>query len=248
MNNCSCIIPFYNELDRIQVVIEALQFCHEIDEIICVDDASTDGAGEIIEQKYPHVILRRLPFHQGKSEAVQYGLENVSSKIVLLMDADLDDIETEVIDHVLRVMNRDTTLDMVVMQMKKFDMTSRLTRGDFIFSGVRVVRTDMLQSFFSENEVHGYELEIMMNQYAMDRQWMVVSQPFDAYCYPPVKKLGFMTIVVRDVQRYPHLISKVGLRKYIDQLRTFGRQSLEDYLQEKPRESPAVSLVRDEDG
>ena len=44
----SAIVPFYNEEKRIFYVLDVIEAIQSIDEIICVDDGSTDDAAEKI--------------------------------------------------------------------------------------------------------------------------------------------------------------------------------------------------------
>ena len=49
MSSCSCIIPFYNEGDRILWVLSELLKVEEFDEFILVNDWSTDKWGDIVK-------------------------------------------------------------------------------------------------------------------------------------------------------------------------------------------------------
>ena len=98
----SIIIPVYNER---QTVIELLEQVAQQPvplrkELIIVDDCSTDGTREFLEQSNLQSELGdngqnivKLALHdknQGKGAAVRTGLTHASGEIVLIQDADLE--------------------------------------------------------------------------------------------------------------------------------------------------------------
>ena len=93
--NLDIIIPVYNEKKTIGVVInKVLQYKELNTKIIIVNDASTDGTLEIInelQKKHPNNI--RILSHNknlGKGAAIKTAIQNLESEIVLIQDADLE--------------------------------------------------------------------------------------------------------------------------------------------------------------
>jgi glycosyltransferase involved in cell wall biosynthesis len=64
MPSISCLIPFYNEGNQILKVLEVISKVNGIDQIVAIDDGSTDLAFLKIQSKFPKVRLIR---HQKKS-------------------------------------------------------------------------------------------------------------------------------------------------------------------------------------
>ncbi len=84
----SCIIPAYNEQDRIGLVLGAVIGHPLIDEVIVVDDGSKDETARIAQgMDGPHVIV--CAKNGGKSRALATGIEAATGEILLLIDADL---------------------------------------------------------------------------------------------------------------------------------------------------------------
>ena len=89
----SIIIPTYNEAKNLPHVIENVRAVHinMEKEIIIVDDGSTDGSRQILEDLEESNI--RTYYHsenRGKGCAVRTGLSFVSGDIVIIQDADLE--------------------------------------------------------------------------------------------------------------------------------------------------------------
>src|SRR5690349_10979581 len=84
----SCIIPAYNEQDRIGLVLGAVIGHPLIDEVIVVDDGSKDETARIAQgMDGPQVIV--CAKNGGKSRALATGIEAATGDILLLIDADL---------------------------------------------------------------------------------------------------------------------------------------------------------------
>jgi glycosyltransferase involved in cell wall biosynthesis len=88
----SVIIPVYNEIKTINEILRRVESTGLVDEILVVDDGSTDGSKEILAKiNGPGII--KVVFHdhnQGKGKAVRTGIENASGDLILIQDADLE--------------------------------------------------------------------------------------------------------------------------------------------------------------
>ena len=90
--NLSVVIPVYNEVNHIAVILRRVQATQLPTEIIVVDDGSEDGTRAILQQldgqEKVRVILHER--NQGKSAAVVTGMNAAQGDIVLIQDADLE--------------------------------------------------------------------------------------------------------------------------------------------------------------
>ncbi len=86
----SVIVPVYNEEKTVGVIIKKLLAVSVINEIIVVNDGSTDGTAAALKKfsEKKVVIIRKE--NGGKGSAIQAGLQRVTSSHVLIQDADLE--------------------------------------------------------------------------------------------------------------------------------------------------------------
>ena len=86
------IIPAYNEKNTIQEIVRRVQATKLVDEIIIVDDGSTDGTRALIApmdgKDNIKVILHEK--NQGKGAAVSTGISAASGDVLMIQDADLE--------------------------------------------------------------------------------------------------------------------------------------------------------------
>ena len=66
----SVLIPVYNERNTIETILSRVHTSPVQKEIICVDDCSTDGTRELLQQR-GDIVLRLRPRNGGKGAAVQ---------------------------------------------------------------------------------------------------------------------------------------------------------------------------------
>jgi len=80
----TAIIPAYNEEETIgEVVRETLQY---VDEVIVIDDGSTDKTSIIAENAGAKVVRHRE--NKGYIEALRTGFKNATGDIIVTLDAD----------------------------------------------------------------------------------------------------------------------------------------------------------------
>ena len=176
--NISVVIPLLNEdeslgelYDWIAKVMQAHQFS---DEIIFIDDGSTDNSWQVIEdlsKKDSAVKGIRFQKNYGKSQALDAGFETAKGNVVITMDADLQDSPDEIPE--LYELITKNNLDLVSGWKKKrydskirknipsklFNAAARKTSGlklhDFN-CGLKAYKSIVIKSVDVYGEMHRY--------------------------------------------------------------------------------------------
>jgi glycosyltransferase involved in cell wall biosynthesis len=90
-SSLSVLVPMYNEEATVERVCNNLLALSFVDEIIVVDDSSTDKSVAVVEAiRDERLRLIRRDHNGGKTAALCTGLEYVSQDIVVIQDADLE--------------------------------------------------------------------------------------------------------------------------------------------------------------
>ncbi|GGG71265.1 glycosyl transferase [Salipiger pallidus] len=160
----SCIIPAYNEAPRIDAVLDAVLGHPLIDEVIVVDDGSSDGTADHA-RTHAHLALRVIeqPRNGGKTRAVVRGIEEASGSHILLLDSDLLGLDA---DHLAALIDpvRDGRADASVSLRENAPWPWRAIGLDYI-SGERVMPRNLLaQRLDALRGLPRFGLEVFTNR------------------------------------------------------------------------------------
>jgi glycosyltransferase involved in cell wall biosynthesis len=87
------LLPVFNEQATIEEILRSVEESGLADRIIVVDDASTDGTRELLQDLVSQDSRIELHLHdrnQGKGAALRTGFAKVETDLVLVQDADLE--------------------------------------------------------------------------------------------------------------------------------------------------------------
>ncbi len=87
------LLPVFNERATVEEILRIVEASGLADRIIVVDDASTDGTRELLQEMASHNPRMELHLHdrnQGKGAALRTGFAKVETELVLVQDADLE--------------------------------------------------------------------------------------------------------------------------------------------------------------
>jgi len=105
MHSVTAIIPAYNEATRLRNVLDVIRTSGLIDEMLVVDDGSTDNTAEVAESLGVRVV--RLPENRGKGTAMRSGAIAARGDILLFLDADLRGLTPDQVDALVAPVRSD---------------------------------------------------------------------------------------------------------------------------------------------
>ncbi|WP_187264459.1 glycosyltransferase family 2 protein [Pontibacter beigongshangensis] len=222
----TCLIPVYNERDRIAQVLEVVTKVKNIDQVMCVDDGSTDGTGDFIRQYWPAVQVVVLPYNQGKAAAIDHGLRWVKNEAVLLMDADLRGLNATELEKAVAAFLDFRTVDMLILRRMNSPWFVKFYRSDILLSGERLVRKKDLEQVLS-GQVQRYQLEVAINNYMLRHHKQVRWLPCSALNTYKVKKWGRLDGSYKELKMYADIVAYVGLLNMVLQLTSFATKRLD---------------------
>jgi len=88
----SVVIPAYNETQTIRKILAHVQDTNLVDEILVVDDGSTDGTRDVLKELDGSGSIRVILHekNQGKGAAVMTGVRQACGDVIIIQDADLE--------------------------------------------------------------------------------------------------------------------------------------------------------------
>lgn len=205
------VIPCYNERENIITIVEKiLETPISKKEIIVVDDMSTDGTREILEQKV-RPLVSKIVYHKqngGKGAALRTGFTHATGDIVIIQDADLeyDPMEYELVVAPIVKGEADVVYGSRFLASKaKGYVTNRmankfLTRLSNLFTRLKLTdmetcykafKREIIQSVDIEEKRFGFEPEITAKISKMDIRIKEVPISYYPRTMEEGKKIGF---------------------------------------------------------
>lgn len=171
------LVPLFNEeeslpelVDWITKVVAEMGITHEI---VLVDDGSKDSSWTVInqlKQTYPAVVGIKFSRNYGKSAALHTGFEVAKGRVVITMDADLQDSPDE-IPELYRLIDKEG-FDLIsgwkkvrhdpiakTIPSKFFNWTTRKMSGIYLHDfncGLKAYKHQLVKSIELYGEMHRY--------------------------------------------------------------------------------------------
>lgn len=218
----SCIIPFWNEGRRLYDVLDEVVKIKNVAQIICVDDDSQKDMSVDIRKRYPTITLIRLEKNVGKSGAIKEGLKIANSEFILLLDADLRNLDHNEIEIGNNAIQQTQNIDMIIFRRVKAPLIIKIVRGDVIVTGERILRKGDLETILN-GSVKGWQLESAINTWMYKHKKKVFWVPHSGMNTHKPWKWGLVNGLKHDVRTFVDMISATGFINLIKQILFFGK-------------------------
>lgn len=189
MSKVSCIIPAYNEGKRIGAVLQTVCEHPLINEVLVINDCSTDETAGVVKQFKEVRLITHLQ-NEGKSRSVLDGIVQSTGDLLFLLDADLIGLTVKNISDMIEpvVANK---ADISISLRKNSPWFYRLMGLDFI-SGERVFSRKLIQNHFEAIKgLSHFGLETYLNKCIIENKYRIKVISWNNVISPwPHKKRG----------------------------------------------------------
>lgn len=161
----TAVIPAWNEATTVGAVVYAALDASLVDDVVVVDNGSSDGTAVVAACHGARVVYERVP---GKGEAMRAGVAATSSDIVVFLDADLIGLRPKHVDRLVRPVASGE----VAMTCGLFDRGPMANpfflRGLPVLTGQRAVSRCLFDQL-DDDDVRGYRVEAALNSLVAQR-------------------------------------------------------------------------------
>jgi glycosyltransferase involved in cell wall biosynthesis len=244
----SVVVPAYNEEATLLTVVRKLLILDFVQEVIIVDDCSTDRTLEIahaVASDHPKVKVLHHTVNQGKTEALKTGFQASQGEIVIVQDADLEYNPEEIAWVIGPIVdgNADVCFGSRFLIRKaarvlyfyhfianKFltflsDALTNLNLSD-VETGYKAFRGEIIRNMVITSQGFGFEIEVTAKVAKLGCAVYEVPISYYGRTYEQGKKIGFKDglAAIWYIFKYNLFTS---LEKSFKELPDYGRESAE---------------------
>jgi glycosyltransferase involved in cell wall biosynthesis len=162
----AAVIPAWNEAETVGAVVYAALDARLVDEVVVVDNASTDATAAVAADHGARVVKELTP---GKGQAMRTGVAAANdASVVVFLDADLVGLRSEHIDGlVASVVNHE--VDMACGLFDRGPVANPIfLEGLPVLTGQRALRRELFEQL-DLADVRGYRVEAALNSLVAQR-------------------------------------------------------------------------------
>jgi glycosyltransferase involved in cell wall biosynthesis len=159
----SAVVPAHDEAATVAGVVAALIAHPLIDDVIVVDDASTDGTAERAREAGARVVS--MPENGGKAAAMERGVAAARHDVVFFSDADLTGLSPDKISRIVEPVASGDYDMFVGIRGRRTYWVNRLLHFTPILGGERALRRELWEQVPPACKKN-FQIEIALNYYA----------------------------------------------------------------------------------
>lgn len=159
----TAIVAAFNEAPRIARVLDVLTTYPGFDQVIVVDDGSTDGTGDVVTRHA--VTYLRVEPNQGKGRAMDVGVAHAVTDVIFFADADIVGLTHEMIAETVRPVLDGSCEMFILMRNRKVYYLRTLMHFIPLLGGERAL-TKRLWEILPARYKTRFRIEAGLNFYA----------------------------------------------------------------------------------
>jgi len=155
----SAIVPAYNEEKTVGKVLDVLTSSNIPDEVICVNDGSTDNTLNEIKKYKEDIVIIDIGENKGKGNALAEGIKKAKGDILLFLDADFTNLKTIHIETILKPILNNECRVVIGYQYNRYTFS----KSSSDISGQRVYYKKDLLPYLNEMAKTRFGVETYLN-------------------------------------------------------------------------------------
>ena len=173
----SIVLPAKNEAGAILQTVKAIRQLNRVDEIIVVNDGSTDDTAQLAEQAGAKVINH--PYSKGNGAAIKTGARNAIGDVIVFMDADGQHDANDILKLIEKI---EQGYDLVVGARQKGSQAS-------VGRGIANKLYNNLASYMSEHQVEDLTSGFMAVRAEKFKEFIYLLP--NGFSYPTTSTMAF---------------------------------------------------------
>lgn len=162
----TAILPIFNEEKTVAKVLTVLLGSLQLNEVVVVDDASTDNSLNVIKSfQSDKLKIIHLEKNLGKSGAVKKAAKNLQTDILFFCDGDLHNFTNQHIDQLLEPLKNGEYLMTAGIRDRGIMHNTFVKKFGPLITGERAMPKKIFEEIANHPLIKDYAMEFVLNNY-----------------------------------------------------------------------------------
>ena len=162
--SAGCIIPVFNEARTIAGVLEAVLQSNLFNDVVMVNDGSTDESLKIGQKFKPQIKIVNLVKNMGKGCALSRGIKKTKTDLVVFIDADAVNLSRRHLKLILSPFSNPKVCGVV-------GFGKLIINNPAFLQGDRAYRRQLLLPYLKQMEKTRFGIELFLETLAKQKKW-----------------------------------------------------------------------------